>query len=184
MEAQLIDISVERSLPGGQADRSRQEALTARLDAYLRAAGAEEDARRQDLIEATLSELARCGASCAPARAKPTRPLTFETHPTWAEIIAAIDTVLAAEICADSAGTGAQSARGRIALKLGPAAAPQAGAAWSTPSRQRRKMRPQSLSLWRPRMQKGAGWLYRYQIRRTTQGLAACLCWLAVLFIP
>jgi hypothetical protein len=147
-------------------------ALTDRLDAYLRAAGAEDSDRRRRLRAATRQLLAERGSD-GPAAS---------TRPTWAEIIAAMDACLAAEIC--GAGVGVQSARGRVALKQDPAATAQAEGEWGTPPRQRRRMRAQSLSLWRPRIQGDAAWLYRYQISRSTQSLAACLCWLAVLIIP
>ncbi len=171
MEAQLIDTSLERSLPGKDSGRSRPVGLSDRLETYLRAAGADDPERRRQLCAATLEVLAERGT------AGPLSP-----QPTWAEIIAAVDACLATEICAS--GAGAQSARGRVALKQGAAATAQAEGEWATPPRQRRRMRAQSLSLWRPRIQGDAAWLYRYQISRSTQSLAACLCWLAVLIIP
>lgn len=172
MEAQLIDISLERNLPGDDSGSSRPLALSDRLDTYLRAAGVEDSERRRQLRAATRQLLAERGSD-GPAALSRT---------TWAEIIAAVDACLATEICA--AGVGVQSARGRVALKQDPAATAQAEGDWGTPPRQRLRMRPQSLSLWRPQIQGDAAWLYRYQISRSTQSLAACLCWLAVLFIP
>lgn len=172
MEAQLIDISSERGLPGDDSGRSRPLALSDRLNAYLRAAGVEDSERRRQLRAATRQLLAGRGSD-GPAAS---------VRPTWAEIIAAVDACLAAEICA--AGIGVQSARGRVALKQGPAATAQTEGGWGTPPRRRRRMRAQNLSLWRPQIQGDAAWLYRYQISRSTQSLAACLCWLAVLIIP
>ncbi|WP_193369152.1 hypothetical protein [Pelagibius marinus] len=168
----MIDMSLEWSLSGNGSGGSRPATLGERLDAYLRAAGAEDPARRRHLIAATRQLLAERGSDgpAAPAR------------PTWAEIIAAVDACLAAEIC--TVGPGAQSARGRVALKQGPAVNPQTEDEWGTPPRQRRRMHAQSLSLWRPQFLGDAAWLYRYQISRSTQSLAACLCWLAVLIIP
>lgn len=172
MDAQLIDISLERTSPGDDSDSSEPMALSNRLNAYLRAAGVSDPERLRQLHAATRQLLAERGSGGPAASARP----------TWAEIIAAVDACLAAEISA--AGVGAQSARGRVALKQGSAAAAQAEGQWGTPPRQRRRMRAQSLSLWRPQIQGEAAWLYRYQISRSTQSLAACLCWLAVLIIP
>lgn len=101
---------------------------------------------------------------------------------TWAEIVAAVDRSLATAFSAD--GKTLPRARGRVALGLAAAAADNgvtvSGPDWGTPPRQPRAMRPQDLSLWRP----SAGWLLRLRLSRPAQGLAACLCWLAVLFVP
>ncbi|MEO3430353.1 hypothetical protein AAFN88_15965 [Pelagibius sp. CAU 1746] len=167
----MIDISIDRSLPGGGSG-SHPAALSERLDAYLRAAGAEDGGRRRRLLAAALQLLAERRGEGPHARARP----------GWAEIIAAVDSCLAAEAC--GAGIGAQSARGRVALKLDRATGTLAEGTWAAPPRQRRHMRAQSLSLWRPQLRGDAAWLYRYRISRSMQGLAACLCWLAVLIIP
>ena len=141
--------------------------LLVRIDRYLRAAGATDPALRGRLMAATARDLLAQGVIAGP---------------TWAEIVAAIDRSLAVEFAAD--GKTLPRARGRVALGLGGGAA-DVGAAvsgpdWGTPPRRPTAMPACDLSRWRP----SARWLLRLQLSRPAQGLAACLCWLAVLFVP
>ena len=69
-------------------------------------------------------------------------------------------------------------------LGLGPSAPMTARADGAAPPRNICPMLPQDLSLWRPEPRRSADRLRRFQLSRTTQGLAACLCWVAVLIVP
>ncbi len=158
MEARLTEISYEARLTDDLPDRMM---LAARVDRYLRAAGAQDNAQRGRLIVATARDL---------------RTRSSNGDPTWAEIIAAVDRHLAAEFRVDAAREDAPTSRGRVALCM----APGSGAEWATPPREHRTMPPQELSLWRP----DTAWLRQLQFGRSAQGLAASLCWLAVLVIP
>ena len=148
----------------GEQPHSR---LLVSIDRYLRAAGASEPALRGRLMAATARDLLAQGVIADPA---------------WAEIVAAIDRSLAAELAVD--GKTLPRARGRVALGLSGGAADGSAAVsgpdWGAPPRRPSAMPAQDLSLWRP----SAGWLLRLQLSRPAQGLAACLCWLAVLFVP
>lgn len=135
--------------------------LAARVDRYLRAAGAQDNAQRGRLIVATVGDLRAQSSNC---------------DPSWADIIAAVDRHLAAEFGVDASGEDALTSRGRVALCM----AAGSGAKWATPPREHRTMPPQELSLWRP----DTAWLRQLQLGRSAQGLAASLCWLAVLVIP
>ncbi|HEY9538218.1 MAG TPA: hypothetical protein VIS03_11570 [Kiloniellaceae bacterium] len=145
-----------------------QTRLLIRIDRYLRAAGATNPALRGRLMAATARDLLARGMIAEPA---------------WAEIVAAIDRSLAEELATE--GKTLPRARGRVALGLAGAAAPASGPDlsgpdWGTPPRRASAMPAQDLSLWRP----SAGWLLHLQLSRRAQGLAACLCWLAVLIVP
>lgn len=154
--------------PSLAADRSApQTRLLISIDRYLRAAGAKDPALRGRLMAATARDLLAQGQIADPA---------------WAEIVAAIDRSLAAELATE--GKTLPRARGRVALGLG-GGAPEASAAvsgpdWGTPPRRHIAMQPQDLSLLRPR----ADAVLRLRLSRSTQALAACLCWLAVLVVP
>ncbi|MGF1628122.1 MAG: hypothetical protein ACFCUT_01490 [Kiloniellaceae bacterium] len=147
----------------------RHSELVIRIDRYLRAAGASDTALLSRLTAATARDLLARGVSAEPA---------------WAEIIAAVDRSLAGELSADGAGSALPTPRGRVALRLAvadrAAGARAVGAEWGTPPRQHRGMRAQNLSLWRP----SAKSLLRLQVSRPLLGLAACLCWLAVVVVP
>jgi hypothetical protein len=147
-----------------------QSVLVSRIERYLRAAGADHAALRSQLTAATARDLLARGVSAEPG---------------WAEIVAAVDRSLAGTLFADGGSSALPTSRGRVALRLAatdpeaktPAAA---GADWSAPARQRRGMRAQDLSQWRP----SADGLLRLQVSRPVQGLVACLCWLAVIIVP
>jgi hypothetical protein len=179
VEARLTDFSCETSVhpgarphdtltvqPAAEKDQPQTQLLVS-IDRYLRAAGADEPALRGRLMAATARDLLAQGLIAGPA---------------WAEIVAAIDRSLALELSTD--GRTLPRARGRIALRLG-SGAPEgsfaiSGPDWGTPPRRRSAMPAQDLSLWRPSL---AG-LLNLRLSRATQGLAACFCWLAVLFVP
>lgn len=179
MEARLTDLLCDTPVHSGAGGRDpiamqlpvESEAPHSRLlihiDRYLRAAGAADAALRGRVMAATARDLLAQGLIAGP---------------TWAEIVAAIDRSLAAELSAE--GKTLPRARGRIALGISggtaEGSAAVSGPDWGTPPRRQSAMPPQDLSLWRP----SAGWLLRLQLSRPAQGLAACLCWLAVLFVP
>lgn len=148
-------------------------AVTLRIDRYLQAAGAMDKARRSRVTAAAARDLLARGASAEPG---------------WAEVIAAVDRSLAIEFA--TADAAAQtSARGRVALILAEQAAASGAAArmdrdWGTPTRHRLAMPAQDLTAWRPDMQRSADRLSRLRVSPVAQGVAACLSWLAVLFIP
>jgi hypothetical protein len=159
-KAIAIQLPVEEQPP--------QSALVARIDRYLRAAGALDTARRSRLTAATARNLLALGVSAEPA---------------WAEIVAAVDRALAGADStegSDKALTTSTTPHGRVALRLVPNANVGAGAGWGTPPRRRSAMRPQDLSLWRPT----AELLLGLRVSRPAQGLAACLCWVAILIVP
>ena len=153
-------------------------AVALRIDRYLQAAGAMDKARRSRVTAAAARDLLARGASAEPA---------------WAEVIAAIDRSLAAEFTNAEISAAQGSARGRVALVLAERAmtsgdAARMGRDWGTPARHRLAMAAQDLTAWhpalRPEMERHAARLRRLQVSRSVQGLAACLSWLAVLFIP
>jgi hypothetical protein len=161
-KAIAIQLPVEEQPP--------QSALVARIDRYLRAAGALDTARRSRLTAATARNLLALGVSAEPA---------------WAEIVAAVDRALAGADStegSDKALITSTTPHGRVALSLAPDADVGAGASagWGTPPRRRSAMRPQDLSLWRPT----AELLLGLRVSRPAQGLAACLCWVAILIVP
>jgi hypothetical protein len=159
-KAIAIQLPVEEQPP--------QSALVARIDRYLRAAGALDTARRSRLTAATARNLLALGVSAEPA---------------WAEIVAAVDRALAGTDStegSDKALTTSTTPHGRVALCLAPDADVGAGAGWGAPPRRRSAMRLQDLSLWRPT----AELLLGLRVSRPAQGLAACLCWIAILIVP
>ncbi len=184
MEARLTDILPEArvrfeaeagdkpSLYPGQVETACRDlplhGLTQRVDRYLRAAGAEDDALRSRLTAAAARDLLAQGASA---------------EPSWAEIIAAVDRSISSGGARDGGLSVMTSARGRVALRLlgDPAGLPQE---WGTPPRHRRAMPAQDLSLWHPREAIGAERLHQLHLSRKAQAFTACLCWLAVLIIP
>jgi hypothetical protein len=160
-KAIAIQLPVEEEQPP-------QSALVARIDRYLRAAGALDTARRSRLTAATARNLLALGVSAEPA---------------WAEIVAAVDRALAGADStegSDKALMTSTTPHGRVALRLAPDADAGAGAGWGTPPSRRSAMRPQDLSLWRPT----AELLLGLRVSRPAQGLAACLCWIAILIVP
>lgn len=179
MEARLTDLLGDTPVHSGAGVRNAiavqlpvdneppHSRLLVSIDRYLRAAGAADPALRGRLMAATARDLLARGVIAAPA---------------WAEIVAAIDRSLAAEYAAD--GKTLPRARGRVALGLGGGAADGtctvSGPDWGTPPRRQSAMPAQDLSAWRP----SAGWLLRLQLSRPAQGLAACLCWLAIFLVP
>ena len=178
MEARLTDLSCKAPVQLGAGPHDPisqpvvdkeppQTQLLIRIDRYLRAAGAADPALRGRLMAATARDLLAQG---------------LIADPTWAEIVAAIDRSLAAELSTD--GRTLPRARGRLALVLGQGAPDGSfaisGPDWGTPPRRTTAMRGQDLSLWRP----SYGWLRRLHLSRPAQALAACVCWLAVLFVP
>ena len=100
------------------------------------------------------------------------------------QVIAAVDRCLTRELAPEARRILPQSPRGRVALGLGPSAPMTARADGAAPPRNICPMLPQDLSLWRPEPRRSADRLRRFQLSRTTQGLAACLCWVAVLIVP
>ena len=162
MEARLTDLLGEAPVPvhpgAGSGDRLAIQRtvdnepphgrLLAKIDRYLRAAGAEEPSLRGRLMAAAARDLLSKGLI---ARAD------------WAEIIAAIDRSLAEELA-----TGGET--------LPRVSRPD----WGAPPRRHQPMLPQDLARWRPTLDT----LRRLHLSRPTQGLAAGLCWLAVLFVP
>lgn len=161
MEAQLINETLEAQHPVRAVDRSFWEALTRRLDSYLREAGAADDLQRRRLVLHILERLQGEGD-----------PKDLP----WAKVVATMDRVLNAELLEQ---TGTRSGlKGRIALRLDLSARPAGD--WGTPERRYRAMRPCSLAPWRPSLQD----LIRLPVPRVAQGVAACLCWLAVLVLP
>lgn len=182
MEARLTDLPYKPQVVESPNVSVPQSELVARIDRYFRAAGVEDDTCRSRLIAATARDLLARGST---------------GKLSWAEIIAAVDRLLADELALEGDGRDCTGARGRVALRtLGDdalrVAADQAGhreapapplgrvALRGTPPRSRRVMRAQDLSLWRP----SAAWLHRLQLSPAKQGLAASIGWLAVLFIP
>lgn len=177
MEARLTGLSCDTPVLSNEGARDAiplpspldadppQSRLLAGIDRYLRAAGAADPALRGRLAAATARDLLARGVVA---------------DLTWAEIVAAADRSLADEFSLD----GRTLPRGRVALGLATAAAVSgpdfSGRDWGTPPRQPRAMRPEDLSRWRP----SAHWLLHIRLSRPAQGLAACLCWLAVLFVP
>lgn len=142
--------------------------VTQRIDRYLRAAGAEDDALRSRLTAAAARDLLAQGASA---------------EPSWAEIIAAVDRSISSGGAREGGLSMMTSARGRVALRLlgEPASLPEE---WGTPPRQRRAMRAQDLSLWQPREAIVPERFHRVYFSRKVQAFTACICWLAVLIIP
>jgi hypothetical protein len=179
VEARLTDLLGEAPVHPGAGSRDPlavqltvdneppHNRLLARIDRYLRAAGAEEPSLRGRLMAATARDLLAKG---------------LIAQADWAEIIAAIDRSLAEELA--SGGKTLPRARGRVALRLRGAtahgSAAISGPDWGTPPRRHEPMPPQDLARWRPTID----WLRRLQLSRPAQGLAAGLCWLAVLFVP
>ena len=181
MEARLTDLLGEAPVPvhpgAGSGDRLAIQRtvdnepphgrLLAKIDRYLRAAGAEEPSLRGRLMAAAARDLLSKGLI---ARAD------------WAEIIAAIDRSLAEELA--TGGETLPRARGRVALRLSGAAGHGSASVsrpdWGAPPRRHQPMLPQDLARWRPTLDT----LRRLHLSRPTQGLAAGLCWLAVLFVP
>lgn len=178
MEARLTDLFCEVSLhpaagsrdvvlsqPPGDSEPPHSRLLM-KVDRYLRAAGADEPALRGRLLAATARDLLAQG---------------LIAQPDWAEIVAAVDRSLAEELAGD--GRTLPRARGRVALRLrarereGFAAI--SGPDWGTPPRRREAMEPQDLSLWRPALPR----LPRLPLSRPALGVAAGLCWLAVMFL-
>jgi hypothetical protein len=168
------------SVPKAADDSAQrpQSAVTLRIDRYLVAAGAGDRAWRGQITAAVARDLLAHGAS---------------GEPGWAEIIAAVDRCLAAEFAAPHSTPQRASARGRVALYLtgqesANDAAAQMGRDWGAPTRQPQPMAPQDLTRWSPTwrgMADGsAGWLQRLRVSRSAQGVAACLCCLAVIIIP
>ena len=180
MEAQLIDTPFDPCLlPGPQRPRPEHPVLAARLERYLRAAGMQNAPRRERLVAECLEELSAEGRDADVSSAEPSW-----AEPSWAEIIAAVDRCLTRQLEQDGRSAVRQSARGRVSLGLGPAQPAMPAEDWATPPRDRRAMPAQDLSRWHP----GTAWrakrLQRVQFSRSTQGLAACICWLAVLVFP
>jgi len=182
VEARLTDLTCDTSVHPDAALRQAiaieppaeaappQGELLARIDRYLRTAGAADATQRSRLTVATARDLLAQGTGAEPA---------------WAEIIAAVDRSLAAELAGDAGDDAPPRSRGRVALGLAgavPAGSDAAifGNAWGTPPRRPYPMRAQDLALWRPSAER-LQWL---QLSRPVQGLAACLCWLAVLMVP
>lgn len=164
MEAQLIDPLTPLHANGNASRKLPRGAMEVRIDSYLRACGVVEHSRREHLLGATLGALG----------VDDQKKLL-----SWAEIIAAVDAVLARHMDWPAGPAPATGGRGRVALRLGVAA--ERTADWAVvPQRSLQYMRPQNLSPWRPPLRE----LLRLRIPRSTQGLAACLCWLAVLIIP
>ncbi len=175
MEAQLIDTPFDPCLlPGPQRPRPEHPVLAARLERYLRAAGIQNAPRRERLLAQRLGDLSAEGRDADVSSAEP----------SWAEIIAAVDRCLIRQLEQGGSSAARQSARGRVSLGLGPAQPAMPAEDWATPPRNRRAMPAQDLSRWRP----GTAWrakrLQQVQFSRSTQGLAACICWLAVLVFP
>jgi hypothetical protein len=184
LEARLTDILPEAplrldptsgdklSLQTGQGEIASDDlplhGVTQRIDRYLRAAGAEDSALRSRLTAAAARDLLAQGASA---------------EPSWAEIIAAVDRSISSGGARDGGLSVMTSARGRVALQLlgDPVGLP---AEWGTPPRHRRVMQAQDLSLWHPRKAIGADRLRRVYFSRKVQAFTACVCWLAVLFVP
>lgn len=166
MEAQLIESAFLPCPP----ERPRPGDLAARVDRYLQAAGLTDERARTRLTATVVHDLT--------VRAR-------ESDPAWAEAIAAIDRRLSAELAGEASGMETASPRGRVALGLETARAPAAPEdSWATPERRRCVMRPQDLSLWRPRVVRRLHRLLRQDISQATQGLTACLLCLAVILIP
>jgi hypothetical protein len=178
VEARLTDLSCEAPVHPGAGSRDPiavqltvdneppHSRLLTKIDRYLRAAGAEEPALRGRLLAATARDLLAKG---------------LIAQPDWAKIVAAIDRSLAEELATD--GKTLPRARGRVALGLSKVARGSAaisGPDWGTPPRRHEPMPPQNLALWRPTIDG----LRHLQLSRPAQGLAAALCWLAVLFVP
>lgn len=173
LQSLKVDLGVEgQDITAAPAASSQpQSRLLARIDRYLLAAGAKEPALRARIAAAAARDLLAQGLSA---------------EANWAEIVAAIDRSLATELSPE--GVSLPRARGRVALGLvgsleGDRQLPPAslcGPEWSTPPRRHQAMRGQDLSRWRPSLQR----LLQIQLSRPAQGVAACLCWLAVLFIP
>lgn len=161
MEAQLINETLEAPSPRQAVDRPSRDALARGLDRYLRAAGAADDLQRRRLVLRILEKLQDEGDP----KALP-----------WAKAIATTDEVLNAEFL--DRASARSGMKGRVALRLGPST-PAAGD-WGTPARRYRAMRPCSLAPWRPSFRD----LLQLPVPRVAQGLAACLCWLAVLVLP
>jgi len=184
LEARLTDILPEAllrldpasgdrlSLQPGQGEIASDDlplhGVTQRIDRYLRAAGAKDNALRSRLTAAAARDLLAQGASA---------------EPSWAEIIAAVDRSISSGGARDGGLSVMTSARGRVALQLlgDPVGLP---AEWGTPPRHRRVMQAQDLSLWHPRKAIGADRLQRVYFSRKLQAVTACVCWLAVLFVP
>jgi hypothetical protein len=163
VEARLTDTLSRPRIFEGLPIEMLQDGLAARIDRYLRATGALDAATRSRLGVATARDLWE-------------RNLGDEV--SWAEIVAAVDRSLAAEFALDGISAETLGARGRVALGLASDhVAAETGAA--TPPRIHRQMHPQELSPWRPSF----AWR-RLRLSRPTQGLAASLCWLAILTIP
>lgn len=169
-----IDHGADGSLPFQPATETAppQSRLLSRIDRYLRAAGADDGAMRARVAAAAARDLLARGLSA---------------EANWAEIVAAIDRSLAAELSPE--GMTLPRARGRLALALAgrsatgePAKATAAfcGPDWGVPRRRYQAMRGQNLSPWRPRLER----LLRLRLSRPAQGVAACLCWIAVLIVP
>lgn len=164
MEARLTNTFCRPAVFEGLPIEMLQDGLAARIDRYLRAAGA--------LDAATRSRLGVAAARDLWAR-------NFGDEVSWAEIVAAVDRSLAAEFTLEGPSAETLGARGRVALHLASDHV-AAGTGSATPPRIHRQMYPQGLSPWRPSF---ASWR-RLQLSRPAQGLAASLCWLAILIIP
>ena len=168
VEAQLI---LESPLTPGLAPAAPKasqgpscDELARKLDGYLAAAGAADELLRRRMVLRTVEKLEAEGD---PAKLP------------WVKAVAALDEVLSSELLPQPGPHGKQ--QGRIALYLG--GARQAGWTardWATPPRRYLAMPASSLAPWRP------SWRQLGQIRvpRFAQGIAACLCWLAVLVLP
>jgi hypothetical protein len=167
-----VDLGVDGSIFLPPVDSvSPRSRLLARIDRYLQAAGVDDEAARARLATNAARDLLAMGLSA---------------EANWAEVVAAIDRSLAAELAPE--GMTLPRARGRVALGMAgglsgvstKAMAGLCGPDWGAPPRSNRVMRAQDLSPWRPSLRG----LLRLQVSRPAQGLAACLCWLAVLFVP
>ena len=165
-----------------QEDRPRSEAMI-RIGRYLAAAGVDDHDHRRRLAAAVARDLlARGGAKSLGADPLGAEASVMES--SWAEIIAAVDRQLTTEF-APGYEDSAPGPRGRVAL-----AAARSGhdagtdTDWGTPPRRRQAMPAQDLSLWRPSPEAAAAQFGRLRVGRATQGLAACLCWLAVVVVP
>lgn len=165
-----------------ETDRPHSAAMI-RLDRYLAAAGIDDQEQRRRLAVAAARDLLARGGAKLPG-AKPSWPESSWPESSWAEIIAAVDRQLAAEF-APGSGDEAPGPRGRVALaavRFGQSGG--IGADWGTPPRRHRAMPAQDLSLWRPSPEAAAAQIGRLRVGRAAQGLAAGLCWLAVVVVP
>jgi hypothetical protein len=169
-EACALDVRIETDQP--------HSAAMIRIDRYLAAAGVDDQERRRRLAVATARDLLARGG------AKPFDPEPSWGETSWAEIIAAVDRQLTAEFAPESSDE-APDPRGRVALaaaRFGKGGGIDAN--WGTPPRRHRAMAAQDLSLWRPSPGAVAAQFAQLRVGRAAQGLAAGLCWLAVVVVP